>query len=156
MSILFDIGADLEYRKRISQTETTEIQIFSSQPKAGRKDTRANPITAYSQLSSLRRSRDVTTYFYTLYFLHTLNSYFLLICLISLSILIFILYIFWNIDFHLFIILRHPQFAVRRPLSAIRRPFPCFTAPAMRSLTNSFSYTFFYSTYKLSLFFCKK
>ena len=24
MSILFDIGADLEYRKRISQTETTE------------------------------------------------------------------------------------------------------------------------------------
>ena len=54
---------------------------------------RANPITAHSQLSSLRQSRDVTTYFHTL-FLNTLNSYFLIICLISLSILIFTLYIY--------------------------------------------------------------
>ena len=153
MSILFDIGADLEYRKRISQTETTEIQIFSSQPKVGRKDTRANPITAYSQLSSLRRSRDVTTYFYTLFL-----TYFKFLFFTHLS------YFFVYLNIYLIHFLKHrfsfiyysPPSTVRRSPSAIRRPFPCFTAPAMRSLANSFSYTFFYRTYKLSLFFSKK
>ena len=157
MSILFDIGTELKYRKEFRKLKRQKYKIKSFLPNQkleGRTRERTPLLPTLSYLPS--DDPEMSQLIFILYFLHTLNSYFLLICLISLSILIFILYIFWNIDFHLFIILRHPPFAVRRPLSAIRRPFPCFTAPAMRSLANSFSYTFFYSTYKLSLFFCKK
>lgn len=155
MSILFDIGTDLKYRKEFLKLKRQKYKSFlPNQKLEGRTRERTPLLPTLSYLPS--DDPEMSQLIFILYFLHTLNSYFLLICLISLSILIFILYIFWNIDFHLFIIFRHPPFAVRRPLSAIRRPFPCFTAPAMRSLTNSFSYTFFYSTYKLSLFFCKK
>ena len=121
MSILFDIGADLEYRKRISQTETTEIQIFfPNQKLEGRTRERTPLLPTLSYLPS--DDPEMSQLIFILYFLHTLNSYFLLICLISLSILIFILHIFWNIDFHLFIIFRHPPFAVRRSPSAVRHP----------------------------------
>ena len=157
MSILFDIGTELKYRKEFRKLKRQKYKIKSFLPNQkleGRTRERTPLLPTLSYLPS--DDPEMSQLIFILYFLHTLNSYFLLICLISLSILIFILYIFWNIDFHLFIIFRHPPFAVRRPLSAIRRPFPCFTAPATRSLTNSFSYTFFYSTYKLSLFFCKK
>ena len=155
MSILFDIGTDLKYRKEFRKLKRQKYKSFlPNQKLEGRTRERTPLLPTLSYLPS--DHPEMSQLIVILYFLHTLNSYFLLICLISLSILIFILYIFWNIDFHLFIIFRHPPFAVRRPLSAIRRPFPCFTAPATRSLTNSFSYTFFYSTYKLSLFFCKK
>ena len=157
MSILFDIGTELKYRKEFRKLKRQKYKIKSFLPNQkleGRTRERTPLLPTLSYLPS--DDPEMSQLIFILYFLHTLNSYFLLICLISLSILIFILYIFWNIDFHLFIIFRHPPFAVRRPLSAIRRPFPYFTAPAMRSLTNSFSYTCFYSTYKLSLFFCKK
>ena len=155
MSILFDIGTDLKYRKEFRKLKRQKYKSFlPNQKLEGRTRERTPLLPTLSYL--LSDDPEMSQLIFILYFLHTLNSYFLLICLISLSILIFILHIFWNIDFHLFIIFRHPPFAVRRPLSAIRRPFPCFTAPATRSLTNSFSYTFFYSTYKLSLFFCKK
>ena len=155
MSILFDIGTDLKYRKEFRKLKRQKYKSFlPNQKLEGRTRERTPLLPTLSYLPS--DHPEMSQLIVILYFLHTLNSYFLLICLISLSILIFILYIFWNIDFHLFIIFRHPPFAVRRPLSAIRRPFPCFTAPATRSLTNSFSYTFFYSTYKLSLFVCKK
>ena len=155
MSILFDIGTDLKYRKEFRKLKRQKYKSFlPNQKLEGRTRERTPLLPTLSYLPS--DHPEMSQLIVILYFLHTLNSYFLLICLISLSILIFILYIFGNMDFHLFIIFRHPPFAVRRPLSAIRRPFPCFTAPAMRSLTNSFSYTFFYSTYKLSLFFCKK
>ena len=119
MSILFDIGADLEYRKRISQTETTEIQIFSSQPKVGRKDTRANPITAYSQLSSLRRSRDVTTYFYTLFLTYFKFLFFTHLSYFFVYLNIYLIH-FWKHGFSF--IYYSPPSTVRRSPSAVRHP----------------------------------
>ena len=98
------------YRKRISQIETTEITDLFSHPKVGRKWHSSEPHYCPLCLSSLRRSRDVTTDFYIL---NTLNSYILFICLTSVYLTI-IFYIYLFIYFYLL------SSAVHRPPSAVR------------------------------------
>ena len=121
MSILFDIGTDLKYRKEFRKLKRQKYKSFlPNQKLEGRTRERTPLLPTLSYLPS--DHPEMSQLIVILYFLHTLNSYFLLICLISLSILIFILYIFWNIDFHLFIIFRHPPFAVRRSPSAVGHP----------------------------------
>ena len=119
MSILFDIGTDLKYRKEFRKLKRQKLQIFSSQPKVGRKDTRASPITAYSQLSSLRRSRDVTTYFYTLFLTYFKFLFFTHLSYFFVYLNIYLIH-FWKHGFSF--IYYFPPTTVRRSPSAVRHP----------------------------------
>ena len=78
-------------------------------------------------LSSLRRSRDVTT---DIYIFNILNSYFSFICLVFYLSYIFVLYIYLFI--HLFLFFYYfPQSAVRRSLCASAVRFLLLQTPAM-------------------------
>ena len=95
MSILFDIGTELKYRKEFRKLKRQKYKIKSFLPNQkleGRTRERTPLLPTLSYLPS--DDPEMSQLIFILYFLHTLNSYFLLICLISLSILIFILYIF--------------------------------------------------------------
>ena len=111
------------YRQRILQTQTTETthRFFPATRWKWHSIKLHNYLLC---LSSLRRSRDVTT---DIYILNILNS----ICLIHLSILyaylIHLFIYFYSFIYFLFSAVRRPPSAVRHPPSAMRSPFPYFT-----------------------------
>ena len=112
-------GTDLKYCKQVSQTETTDLFFLATSWK-WHSSKLQNCLLC---LSSLRRSRDVTT---NIYDFNILNSVFYLFVLFIYLSYIFILYICLFILIYLFIIFRLPPSAFRLPPSpsASRRPHP--------------------------------
>ena len=126
-------GTDLPYRKRISQTETTETTHLYFPATSWKWHSSELHNCPLWPVSSLRRSRDVTTDIYIfLYF----KFYFFFIYSSNLFIIvshIFILYIYLFIYLFIYLLssaIRHPPSAIRHPSSAtVRFPFPDFPQP---------------------------
>ena len=121
-------GTDLKYCKQVSQTETTYLFF----PATSWKCHSSKFQNCLLCLSSLRRSRDVTT---NIYDFNILNSVFYLFVLFIYLSYIFILYICLFILIYLFIIFRLPPsaIAIRQPPSASAFHFLILQTPVLQS-----------------------